>query len=131
MFNPNRTQYLQPANIKRISAKCLHDLPGQKKLTMDPISLEIVLKSVEWLATALANCEEKVVLPDGMKCRRRQENILVLNLLRSIDRLSREDLPHFGVDSGADSGHGSGNGRERGRARSIWAQGSVPRNGGR
>jgi len=101
---------------------------------MDPKSLEIVLKSVEWLATALAIGEEKVILPDGMKCQRRQENILVLNLLRSIDRLSREGLQHFGVasgvDSGTDSGRGSGHGRERGRAQSIWAQGSVPRNGG-
>jgi hypothetical protein len=116
-------QYLQPTNIERISAKCLHDLPGQMKLTMDPISLEIVLKSVEWLATALAIAEEEVVLPDGMKCQRRQDNILVLNLLCSIDRLGRGDLQH--------SGHDFGHGRERGRAQSVWAQGGVSWNGGR
>lgn len=89
------------------------------KLMMDPLSIEIVLKSVEWLAGALANGREKVVLPEGMKCLRRQENILVLNLLRSIDRFSREDLQQ------------SGHSRERGRAQSVWAQVGVPRNGGR
>lgn len=110
-------QYLQPTNIKRIPARCLHKLPGNMKLEMDPISIETILHGVEWLAGALANIKEKPTLPDGMQCQRRQENVLVLSLLRSVDRFIPEDMQHPGR-------------RERGRAQSIWAQGVVPRNGG-
>jgi hypothetical protein len=88
-------------------------------LAMDPVSIEIVLKSVEWLAGVSANSRENMVLPAGMKCQRRQENIFVLSLLRSVDRFSRE------------AGHHSGRSRERGRVQSVWEQGGVPRNGDR
>ncbi len=88
-------------------------------LTLDPVSIEIVLKSVERLAGALANTREKLALPEGMKCMRRQENILVLSLLRSVDCFFREDS------------HNPRCSRERGRGQSVWAQGGVPRNGGR
>lgn len=110
---------MQPTNIKRISAKCLHNLPGCANLAMDPVSVEIILKGVEWVASSLANDGAKKVLPEGMKCQRRQENILVLSLLRSVDQGIGQD-PHQPVRS-----------MERGRAQSIWLQGSVPRNGGR
>ncbi|KAF7508017.1 hypothetical protein GJ744_009914 [Endocarpon pusillum] len=112
-------QYVQPTNIKRISAKCLHNLPGCANMVMDPVSVEIILKGVERIACSPVNAGAKEVLPEGMKCQRRQENILVLSLLRSIDRGIGQDP------------HQSGRSMERGRAQSIWLQAGVPRDGGR
>ena len=65
---------------------------------MDPVSVEIILKGVEWVACSLANVGAETVLPEGMKCQRRQENILVLSLLRSLDRGIGQD-PHQSVRS--------------------------------
>jgi hypothetical protein len=87
-------------------------------MTMDPVSIEIILKSVEWLAGALANVRESPSLPEGMKCQRRQENILVLSLLRLAERFSGEESEQSGRERGRD------------RAQSIWTRGGVPRNGG-
>lgn len=62
---------------------------------MDPVSVEIILKGVEWIAYALANAGANVALPEGVNCQRRQENILVLSLLRSVDRGIGQDSDHL------------------------------------
>ena len=84
---------------------------------MDPVSIETILKSVEWLAGALANVRDFPLLPEGIKCPQRRENILVLSLLRLAERVSREGLEESGYERG------------RGLARPIWTQGGVPPNG--
>ena len=60
------------------------------KMTMDLVSVEIILESVEWLVGALSSARENRLLSEGMKCQMRQENILVLSLLRLVERFNRE-----------------------------------------
>lgn len=87
-------------------------------MTMDSVSVEVVLKSVEWLAGSLANIAQIPFLPDGMRCQRTQENILLLSLLRLAERFHGKESDRSVREGG------------RGRAQSIWTQGGVPRNGG-
>jgi hypothetical protein len=111
-------QYLQPTDIKRIPGNCLHLLPNGFSFLMDHVSVEIILKSVDWLAGALGNPSEKATLPEGMKCPKRQQNVGILGLLRTVDLLTRS------------SSHQAGCFMRGSRAQSIWDQGTVPRNGG-
>lgn len=63
---------------------------------MDFVSIEIVSKSVEWLAGALGHPREKPVLPKGMKYQRGQPDILVLSLLHRVGHFAREDSRRTG-----------------------------------
>lgn len=53
---------------------------------MDPMSVAIIMKDVESLADALAQPRDYSLLPEGLTCLKRRENILVLNLIHWLER---------------------------------------------
>ncbi len=121
-LNWDRTECVQPANIRRMTQKCLHQLPGAVRLRMVQSSLESLFKQVDSIACTLAIPKDGLVLPEGLEDQKRREDILTLNLLCIIDRLQR---PAFVVAPLVDRQN------KKARKTSIWEQGGVPRTGGR
>jgi hypothetical protein len=85
-------------------------------------SLEAVLKRVDGIACAMGNPLKGYTLPEGLSDRRRQEDIITLNLLRVTDRIKQAAIV---AQQPLNMEH------KRSRKASIWEQGTVPRNGGR
>ena len=113
---------VQPANVKRVPRRYLHQLPGYVSLRMVESSLKAVLRRVDSIACAMGNPTMNRMLPGGLNDQRRREDILTLNLLRTIDRVQQPVIV-VQPPSGADC--------KENRKTSIWEQGTVPRNGGR
>ena len=87
-LNWDQRECVQPANIKRIPLRCLHELPSSIKLRMIGSSVECLFKLVDNFAGALGGRVKELALPEGLKDKRRVENILTLNLLWIIDRVA-------------------------------------------
>jgi hypothetical protein len=85
-------------------------------------SLEAVLRRMDGIACAIGDPTKSRMLPEGLQDRRRREDIITLNLLRTIDRMKQ---PVIVVQQP------SGINFRKPRKTSIWEQGTVPRNGGR
>lgn len=112
---------VQPASVRRIPGRRLHELPGNINLRMVESSLEAVLRRVDEIACIMGDPARSHSLPQGLNDQRRREDIMTLNLLRVIDRTKRplivvQPTPSMGRKSDQTS---------------IWEQGTVPRNGGR
>jgi hypothetical protein len=109
---------VQPASVRRIPRRFLHQLPGNISLRMVESSLEAVLRRVDIIASAIGDLTKSRMLPEGLNDQSRREDIITLNLLRSIDRINQPVIvlqPPSGMN----------------RKTSIWEQGTIPRNGGR
>jgi hypothetical protein len=113
---------VQPASLQRIPRRCLHQLPGNIILKMVESSLEAVLRRVDGIACAMGDPTKSCMLPEGLQDGRRREDIITLNLLRTIDRMKQPVIvaqPPSSINF------------RKTRKTSIWEQGRVPRNGGR
>jgi hypothetical protein len=112
---------VQPAGLRRIPRRYLHQLPGNIILRMVESSLHAVLRRVDGIACAMGDPTRSYMLPEGLKDQKRREDIMTLHLLRTIDRITQ---PVIVVQSPP------GVNRSQSRKTSVCEQGTVPRNSG-
>jgi len=92
------------------------------RLKLVDSSLELLLKGVDGIASALGDPMSEAALLEGLNDQRRREDIITLSLLRVVDRVQRPVAPVISP---------LGTEYRKNRKPSIWEQGTVPRNGGR
>jgi len=122
-FNFDYRDCVQPASVRRIPRRCLHQLPGNVTLSMVEPSLNAVLRQVDGIGCAMGDPAMGLMLPETLNDQRRREDLMTLNLLRVVDRIRQPGIviqPPPGMDR-----------RRKSRKVSVWDQGKVPRNGGR
>ena len=121
-FSFGHADCVQPANLRRVPRRYLHQLPGNIALRMIDSSLQVVLRCVDGIAYAMGDQTKSYMLLEGVKDQKRREDIMTLHLLRTIDRMTQPAMavqPPPGLH------------RSQSRKSSIWERGTVPRNGGR
>ena len=119
-FTWDARECVQPANVRRIPQRCLHQLLGGVDLRLTDPSLENLLKKVDSIASALGDPVKLSLLPMDVHSPRRKEDIMTLNLWRIMDHLASFPV----VVEPAATGQ-----RRRSRVPSVWDQASVPRKG--